>query len=539
VQNTDQIRWSSWRQYGGTFLFLAALVFYYFSVLHIDYKKSGLLDLRPGPDAAEYFAQSRALASGHLPLIEIGRERLPSAFPPGYPAMIVPWLKLLPEKEAVLGPFRTSQTLGLLMLTATFAFYFYLRMPLEGGIASVLLASLPGFWTFARSSMSDTTGWFFYALSAMFAYLGLKEEIRWKIYVSAALVGLSMNLRLQSVFLAPLLLAMPLFPVKGNFRLWFSHCVGAALIFFLAASPFLLLNFLEFHAPLKIGGNFWYPPRRLFALEYIPTKNLSMFWNEFTLQSIDYRAANIFGTGTVFVPAFVFLIVVGLAFVRVNRATLCIGAMYLVFFVLTAAYLYPDGRYYLQLLMLMIPLAVLPVAWAFDNLLVPNRAVVSFEILILFLSTSLGYPSRSGHRSKGPNRAQTWDATHFFTWQRKSIWWEAENNFAHQFGAKPGIVFSDIDPVYLNAMWPESLVAAPVDENQMRRWSPTWRYGRAQATALAQSGIEQSIPVYGLIVWPKEEASTVSRLPKVPGYRWSRVPTPTSEIVYQLVRESS
>ena len=50
----------------------------------------------------------------------------------------------------------------------------------------------------------------------MFAYLGLKQERRWKIYLSAIFLGLSMNVRVQSFFFAPLLLAMALFPSEGR-----------------------------------------------------------------------------------------------------------------------------------------------------------------------------------------------------------------------------------------------------------------------------------------------------------------------------------
>ena len=68
---------------------------------------------------------------------------------------MLPWLKVLPTADAVLAPFRTNQSLGLLLLLAVFAFYAYLAMPLTGGFAVLLLATLPGFFTFCRSSMSE------------------------------------------------------------------------------------------------------------------------------------------------------------------------------------------------------------------------------------------------------------------------------------------------------------------------------------------------------------------------------------------------
>src|SRR5947199_9559992 len=106
----------------GTSLFLCALIFYYFAVLRVDYTKTSLLDLGPHPDATEYFAQAKALAMDGWPSIQIGYEKLPSRYPPGYPVLMLPWLKILRGANAVLAPFRTNQTLGLLLLLAVFAF---------------------------------------------------------------------------------------------------------------------------------------------------------------------------------------------------------------------------------------------------------------------------------------------------------------------------------------------------------------------------------------------------------------------------------
>ena len=251
---------------GGVFLFLCALIFYYFSVLKVDYKKSSLLNFDPHPDAAEYFAQAKALAAGELPTIQIGYEKLPSAFPPGYPVVMLPWLKILPKEDSLLAPFRTNQTIGFLFLLVVFGFYTYLALPLHGGIAALLLATLPGFFTFCRSPLSDVSAWFLYALSFIFAFLGLKEQRRWLVYLSAALLGLAVNIRLQSLFFFPLLVAIAFFPMKDSPWRWFGHCVAVGLMFVLAASPLLVVNTIQVHSPFKILGN-WYPPVPLFSLQ--------------------------------------------------------------------------------------------------------------------------------------------------------------------------------------------------------------------------------------------------------------------------------
>src|SRR4029453_1053104 len=129
----------------GTALLLCALTFYYFAVLNVDYYKTALLDLG-WSDASHYFAQAKALMKDGYPYLNFGYDKLPPICPSGYPALMLPWLKILPEADSILAPFRTNQTIGLLLLLATFAFYGYLKMPLTGGFAALLLATLPDFF---------------------------------------------------------------------------------------------------------------------------------------------------------------------------------------------------------------------------------------------------------------------------------------------------------------------------------------------------------------------------------------------------------
>jgi hypothetical protein len=508
----------------GTFLFLCALTFYYFAVLRVDYHKTMLLDLAPHPDATEYFAQAKSLRRDGWTSIQIGYEKLPSRYPFGYPVLMLPWLQILPDADTVLAPFRTSQTMGLLLLLAVFTFYTYLAMPLTGGFAVLLLATLPGFFTFSRSSLSEISASVLIVLAFMFAYLGFKEERRWKIYLSAVLLGLSLNIRLQSLFFAPLLLTMVIFPVKGMRWRWFLHCVALPVVFVLAASPMLILNTIQFHSPLKTGYDLWasYFSRHhlLFCLRYIP-RNALMLWREATLQPLGYEAANIFGTGTSFVPAFVILICAGLLFIRLSWFLCCAFVAGLSSFAAALCYLFGgDVRFYLPLLILLVAVAVLPVTWAAKNLFAGKRAVIALPVFILFAGACLGYPSRSGYNTAGIDRCQAWDAFHFAASPGESPQFVAQRDFARRLRRQSGIVLSDIDPVYLNALLPRSFVAAPIDGNHHYKWSYTWRYDRPQALAFVQHGLEQSFPVYALFVSSDEATTKHSRLPVVPGYDW-------------------
>ncbi len=129
-------------------------------------------------------------------------------------------------------------------------------------------------------------------------------------------------------------------------------------------------------------------------------------------------------------------------------------------------------RYYLPLLILLVAVAVLPVTWAAENLFVARRAVASLAIFVLFAAACLGYPSRSlsntpqvvasGTQTEG-NRLQAWDALHFPTPPLPSPWLTAQRHFLEMFGRQPGIVLADINPLFLNALLPDSFVAAHLD----------------------------------------------------------------------------
>ncbi|PYL70192.1 MAG: hypothetical protein DMF28_00575 [Verrucomicrobia bacterium] len=508
----------------GVLLLLCALTFYYFAVLRIDYSKTTLLDLAPHPDATEYFAQAKALRRDAWPYIQIGYERLPSRYPFGYPVLMLPWLKVLPGADSVLAPFRTNQTMGLALLLAVFAFYAYLAMPLTGGFAVLVLATLPGFFTFCRSSLSEVSASLLVVLAFMFAYLGVKEERRWKIYLSAVLLGLSLNVRLQSLFCAPVLLAMAVFPMRGMRLRWLLHCAALPVAFALAASPALAFNTIQFHSPLKTGYDFWAPyfsmKHLLFCLRYIP-RNALMLWNQATVQPHGYDAANIFGTGTSFVPAFVLLTCAGLFFIRLSWFIGCAFLAALSSFTASLCYLFGrDGRFYLPVLILLVAVAILPVAWAANNLVARKQILAVLAVFILLAAACLGYPSRSGYNTHGINRSQAWDALHFTAPPRQSIQFVAQRQFARVLKRQPGILLSDIDPVYLNALLPRSFIAAPIDGNHNYKWSYTWRYDRPQALAMVEHGLEQSLPVYALFVSRDEMTTKQSRLPAVPGYEW-------------------
>jgi 4-amino-4-deoxy-L-arabinose transferase-like glycosyltransferase len=506
----------------GVFLVTCALAFYYSSVLQIDFQKTALLDLRPHPDADEYFAQARAILSEGKPSIQIGYDKLPSRYPPGYPILMLPWLKLLPTSHSVFAPFRTNQSIGFFLLVAAFTFYCWLGKPLDGGLAALLLATLPAFVTFSRSCLSEVSGGAAVVLVFVLVYLGLKDQNRWQIYLAAASLGLATTIRMQLIFFGPLLLAMALFPGAESRAKWFFHSAAALVVFTLAATPLFILNAVQFGGPLRTGYDFWVPSLTdkgsLFSLHNVPG-HAAMIWSEVTARWRDFRVANLFGTGTYFVPAFAILTIIGSSLIRPDRFGVCALLAVCSFLAGTASYRFVDGRFYLPLLFLFVAVAELPVGWAVKMAVARKQKIATFVIFGLFILTCIGYPSQSGYKPK-PNRSQAWDALHFPSAHQHSSNFEAEQWLIRICGRHPGIVLSDIDPVYLNALLPKPFVAAAMDEKHHYAHSRLWHYGKPEAIGLIKRGLADSLPIYALFALAKDLDANYARLPVLNGYQW-------------------
>ena len=519
--------------------FVLALLFYYGAVLRIEFKRTDLLDLSPYPDAVEYFAQANSLLKEDWPSIKIGYNRLPSRYPPGYPLLMVPWLKVLPQ-NGILAPFRTNETIGLLLLIGGLAFYFAIGRPLAGGLATVLLATQPAFISFSRSSMSDLSGSAAVVLAFALVYLGLSSLRRWPIYCAAIVLGLSLCIRPQLLFMAPLLIAMALFPARDSWLRWLMHCCLVLVVFAAASSPYFIFNTLEFGHPLKTGYDFWVPgwaeSGQLFSVRNVPPQ-LVMIWSEITANWNEYRIANIFGTGTYVVPAFMCLSVLGLAFVRVSRFAVSAFLAGISYSIATLTYAFVDGRFYLPIFFLLVTVAVLPAEWAVLKTLELHFSISAVGVLTIFLLTCIGYPSQSGFKPER-NRSQAWDALQY-TNSNGSPRYEAQEEFRRAFRHAPGIVLSDIDPPYLNALLPKSFVAAPIDENHNYCYSRLWRYGKPEAIGLVHSGTDQMTPVYALFLPSEHNDQDVKRLPSIEGCSWRRSKKSSTKAVIMILRKNT
>jgi hypothetical protein len=525
----------------GILCFVLALLFYYATVLHIDFKRTNFLDLGPYTDGVEYFAQANSILKEGTPTIQIGNDRLPSRYPPGYPFLMIPWLRFLPH-NGIEAPFRTNQTVGLLLLTGSFVLYFAIGRPVAGGLASLLIATQPAFITFSRSSMSDLSGGAATVLASALVYLGFAWRRRFLIYCAAIVLGLSLSIRPQLVFMAPLLIAMALFPVNVSWTRWFMHCSLVLAVFAVAASPYFILNTLEFGHPLKTGYEFWVSTfadkQAAFSLHNVPPQ-VAMIWSEITASWDQFRVANLFGTGTYVVPAFIFLSALGLAFVRVRRFEISAFLAGIIYIMATVAYTYVDVRFYMPVFLLLVALAVLPAEWAVGQALERRFSVWNVGVLAVFVLSCIGYPSESGFEPHS-GRSQAWDALYYPKGNGRSLRYEAQKKFSRIFRDAPGIVLSDIDPPYLNALLPKPFVAAPVDGNHDYRFSQLWHYGTAEAVRLVENGLGHASPVYALLLPSKDVDQDIKRLPSIPGYSWKRSNgTDTTAVIVTLTKDAA
>ena len=238
-------------------------------------------------------------------------------------------------------------------------------------------------------------------------------------------------------------------------------------------------------------------------------------------------------------PTFILLSLFGVAFLRFGRFEISAFLAGATFFIAIATFNFVDGRFYMPILFLLIPLAILPVEWATREGFKSRSLVFRVAVLALFVLSCVGYPSQSGFKPlKG--RFQARDAFVYPGQHGKSRSYTAQSEFGRTFYNKPGIVLSDIDPAYLNALLPKRFVAAPIDDNHSYCFSQVWHYGKAEAVQLVQNSLDHAIPVYALLVPSKEVDQTIKRLPVIPGYNWKLSDRPdTKALVMTLTKDAT
>jgi hypothetical protein len=263
-----------------------------------------------------------------------------------------------------------------------------------------------------------------------------------------------------------------------------------------------------------------------------------MLWSEVTASWSEFRVANLFGTGTYIVPSFTLLALLGLGFVRINRFTVSAFLGWGSYFIATLTYAFVDGRFYLPLFLLLIPVAILPAEWAISNALKLHFSVSVTAVVAVFLLTGLGYPSQSGFKPQ-KHRFQAWDALQYAKSKGLSRQYEAQRKLASSFRDAPGIVLSDIDSAYLNVLLPKPFVAAPIDDKHYYCYSRRWHYGKAEASHLVAAALDQATPVYALFVSSEHLDQDLNRLPQIEGCTWKRSDRSGKNVVIMVLTKET
>ena len=210
-----------------------------------------------------------------------------------------------------------------------------------------------------------------------------------------------------------------------------------------------------------------------------------------------------------------------------------------VYFVSTVTYTYVEGRFYIPIFFLLVTLAVLPAEWAVGQALKGRVSVLGVGVLAVFMLSCIGYPSQSGFKPEG-GRSQAWDALHYANGSGKSPRYEAQQEFVRMFRDAPGVVLSDIDPPYLNALLPKPFVAAPIDGNHNYSYSRMWHYRKPEAAQLVANGLGRGTPVYGLLLPSNQVDQDIKRLPVVQDYSWKRSNgTDTAAVIVTLTKDNT
>jgi hypothetical protein len=515
-----------------------ALFIYYMTVLRLNYANTYLFDLNPRPDSVEYFAMAKSLLENRFPSITIAHQELPSRYPVGYAILMLPAMLLLGKDAYIWAPFRTNEAIGLVTLLGAFWLFLSQKRGIMAGAVVLLLATMPIFILFSRSSMSDLSGSAMVLMAFVSAYFGLTRRMRWPIYMAAAILGLAVNIKLQLVLYATLLMAMAFFKIGVKRLSWVAHNLACLGTFALFASPTFVLNYLQFHNPLCTGYDWWCTElfKSPFSMENIATQ-WNALWNEACLGWEQYRVAHIFGSGSYFLPPFIILSGMGLALLPKARWLLFFVAVGVVAFFGTSLYFTADVRLYMPLLLLLVPVAALPVERAVEQCRTSKHWGGLACVVPLLCMSMLGYPSKGGYPPTA-GRCQLIDAIEYCV----NEGFPANYYAAMQLGSTAlsrGVVLSDISPVYLNSLLPAQLAAAPIDEMNDYSGSAYWHYGRGDALRLSLAELEAGHAVYALEANRTKSQETLARLPTIEGFIWEKLDIKSDKAVAWRLKSGS
>ena len=371
--------------------------------------------------------------------------------------------------------------LGLITIAGVFSFFVLQRRHVAAGVAVLLIATLPTFITFARSSMSETSGAFVILCAFGLVFLGQERNDFRFFVVAGACLGFATTLRIQLVMFAPLLScvffledgARPLARVRQSMIIGLAFIAGIA--------PTLWANWASTGNPLTSGYAFWLPTRTLnadFGLEYVAPK-LRSVWNELTLQPNRFTSANIFGTGAFLTPPFIVLSAIAstLYLFRADRKRAIRVAATIPFAFGTTTYYFDSLRLYHPFWLLM----VFPIAHLCEELNASrDRAQASrFRrglIAAAVVAVLVGVPSSAGY-PPGLVFSQTMSLSEKTYLGARSPNYEALMALKELGLGGPVLVVTEISPVFGSSILDPTYRVIPGNNDHDFQFSHDWMFG--------------------------------------------------------------
>jgi hypothetical protein len=520
-------------------VFFASLTFYSLAVFNINFRTTGLLDLDPRPDSVEYFAGAMSIyRSGHYE-IRIGDKGYPSRYPMGYSLAMLPFIYALKEK-AIIAPFLVNQLLGLTLMIAFFFYYYLKRRPLAAAVSVGLLATMPAFILFARSSMSELLGASLILITYYFYAKGLTEQKVYFFYIGAIALGLSTVTRIQLVFYCPILFSVFLLKDFGfNKRLYIFILSG----FFLctAASPMLLDNWKTFGNPFSTGYHFWLSKPNVipvFAPNYIVLQ-LASIWREFSLTVTQHRDANIFGAGAYFTPAFFILSLwAGLWYFLTMPTRYRFLFLPVAFYTLSVLfYLFAAPRFYFSIALLAIPVIAMIAEAIYNNNRKKKFTLTSAVFIFLLLCQLVGFPSKNGsHQQFTFSHTKALLNKKYLKTVSKDF--EIVSLFKEHYGKVESLVISPISPVYLSSLLESNSICIPQDGQHDYQFSKDFYFDKQNTLDYITQSAEKQKRVFYISADTIAVEKLESMLPPLAGFRWKSFYSGEMGSIYEMVSNS-
>ncbi|HSR50159.1 MAG TPA: hypothetical protein VLV83_04980 [Acidobacteriota bacterium] len=461
----------------GWLLLVGALGLYGFNVLFLNPAETFQRNLWTWPDAPEYLDGALSLVREGQYVIHLAGQEHPPRYPFGFSLAVAAAYTL--GADALTAPYRVNQACGLLLLLTVFWILHRRGRALEGGLAALLLSSLPAFVILCRSPMSEPLGALVLLWVAWLLFLHAGRRHPGLLSVAGAagalLLGLSLNIRLANLFWTPLLAAAVLSPSSLKWSRRFSQGAMLGTCFLLGALPLFLYNYLTFGSVFSTGYAYWISHKshffNAFRLEHVPIQ-LAYLWSEF-VQNEHFTTAAIYGHGSYFSPAFLLLCLPSLAVLR-SRRFYWFSALGSAYPVSLLFYFYDDGRLYFPLAVL----AVAPVAMGVCRLFRKLREgsaspagqrrshvlqrSLTVVLAILLTASVAAIPGPRGWSG-------TWTLLEKDSLKQRSRAYEMVGILMDRSPAAPRVVLTDMNVVYLHALLPWPVDVAPLTNTHLYR----------------------------------------------------------------------